>query len=102
DAISASSVLTTTKSTLRDASAARMVCATSGSPARSRTFLRGTPLEPPRAGMIATQELIVSRSAVELAPLELAALRQLDLEQVGRLVRQRARDRAAIAHELPK
>lgn len=52
-AISSSSVETMTRSTSRAARAAAMVCAINGLPARARTFLRGTPLEPPRAGMMA-------------------------------------------------
>src|SRR5690606_9469258 len=50
-AISASSVLTTTAARPGASSAASIVQAISGLPAIGRTFLRGIPLEPPRAGI---------------------------------------------------
>ena len=63
--ISASSVDTTTSRSCRAATACSTVQASSGLPATSRRFLRGTPLEPPRAGM--TQR-ILTRSSSPAAP----------------------------------
>lgn len=54
DAIRWQSVLTMTRSTSFAAEAARIVLATKGSPPTSCRFFPATPLEPPRAGIMAT------------------------------------------------
>src|SRR5262245_3146240 len=56
-AISSSSVDTTTRSSVRASRAVRTQRATSGSPSTRRTFLRGTPFDPPRAGMTPSADI---------------------------------------------
>src|SRR5690606_2044655 len=53
-AISGSSVDTTVRVTKDAPRAASMVQPIRGLPHKGRTFLRGTPFDPPRAGMMAT------------------------------------------------
>ena len=60
-AISGSSVETTTRSTRVAASALVTARATSGMPPTRRRFLRGTPFDPPRAGMTTTVSGVIGR-----------------------------------------
>src|SRR6516165_1694650 len=79
-AISSSSVETIVRVIVAASSAVAIVCATSGLPASGRTFLRGRPFEPPRAGMSARTS--TSDMGDHLARLQLAEHRKCDAQAV--------------------
>jgi hypothetical protein len=62
-AITSSSVETTVRVILSAASAERTARATSGTPSTFVRFLRGIPLDPPRAGIIAKYSMIISKNS---------------------------------------
>ena len=98
-AISWSSVETTTRSMDAVRRAAAIARATSGTPPTRRTFLRGTPFEPPRAGITATisvmsgldRQLLPSVSAARAAAADHAAGAAEHQRERGRRRRGRVR-----------
>src|SRR5438093_366529 len=91
--MSGSSVDTTVRVMLRDRTACRTLCATSGRPPTTRRFFLGSRLDPPRAGMMQSTSCWLT-NATELGPDgQLALVDALGAVAEGLL------DRAHVAHE---